>query len=143
MILASAALGLWVANASAQERLPYVEKSVWTTTYVQTMPGKFDTYIEDLSKVWLMYVKRLKADGHILSYRILRVEFTRDNEPNLVLMTEYKNMAAFDVGTEYWEKLLQEVTGSLDKANRASASREELRKLRGTLLLRELDFVEK
>ena len=139
-VVAAIVLGISFVPASAQDKFPFVEKSVWTVTYVETKPGRFNPYIDDLSKVWQSYLKRMKADGHVLSYKILAAQFVRDNEPNLMLMVEYKNMAAFDAGTAYWERITKEVAGSIDKADKATINREELRKVRGTTVLREIDF---
>ena len=58
-----------------------------------------------------------------------------------MLMVEYKNMGSFDAGTVYWERLAKEVAGSIDKADKATINREELRKVRGTTILREIDFL--
>lgn len=129
-----------VTSLRAQEKLPYIEKSVWTITYVETKPGKFDDYIVELSKAWLAHLNRLQKDGYVLSHKIMRIEHPRDNEPNMILMVEYKNMAAFDVGTGYLEGIANEVFGSLRKGDQAEINREELRKLRGEVLTRELDF---
>ena len=42
-----------------------------------------------------------------MSTKLLRVEFPRDNEPDLLIMVEYKNIAALDQGTEQAEKPLK------------------------------------
>jgi hypothetical protein len=125
---------------SGQEKFPWVEKSVWVASFIQMKPGKFNAYIDDLSKVWLRYVNKQKQDGHVISYKMLRVEFPRDNEPDLVLMVEYKNMAAFDAGADYMEAAVKEIAGSLSEDSRAEITREDLRKLRGSVLFREIDF---
>jgi hypothetical protein len=125
---------------SAQEKLPWVEKTVWVASYIETKPGKFNDYIKELSNLWLRYVNKLMHDGYVVSYKMMRVEFARDNEPDLVILIEYKNMAAFDAGTEYMESVVKEIAGSLSQDSKAETTREELRKLRGSLLFREIDF---
>jgi hypothetical protein len=135
------ALSLVMGSATAQEKFPFVEKSVWTIAYVLTKPGQFNAYFIDLSKVWLEYIKKQKEDGQVLSYKLLRVEFARDNEPDMIIMVEYKNMAALDQGTEHVEQLVREVQGSIENSTKSAIAREALRQLKGTVLLRELDFV--
>jgi hypothetical protein len=142
-VIGLCSLSLGAARAqdkSSHDHLPYEEKSVWTITYMEAKPGKFNAYLEDLSKMWLAAMERLKADGYVLSYKVLRLDFVRDNEPDLAIMVEYKNMAAFDAGTRYWEKVIREIAGSLDQADKAEINREELRKIRGTVLFRELEL---
>lgn len=125
---------------SGQEKFPWTEKTVWVASYIQTKPGKFNDYISELSKVWLAYLNKLKQDGLIISYKMMRVEFARDNEPDLLLLVEYRNMASFDASTDYMESVAKEIAGSLDQSNKADIAREDLRRLRGSLLLRELEF---
>jgi hypothetical protein len=135
------ALSLAIGSATAQEKYPFVEKSVWTMAKARTKPGQFNAYFIDLSKVWLEYIKKQKERGQVLSYKLLRVEFPGEDDPDLLLMVEYKNMAALDQGTEYSEQLVKEVQGSIENSTKAAVAREALRELKGTVLLRELDFI--
>jgi len=141
-MLAVVACCISLTPVSAEDKIPYIKKSVWVITFVKTKPGKFDDYIRDLSSKWLKYINKLKEDGHVLSYKMLSVQFPRDNEPNLLLMTEYKNMASFDLGTAYWERTITKVSGSLDEASKGTIKRGDLRTLRGEMVLREIDFIQ-
>jgi hypothetical protein len=141
-LIAVFAICCYAYAAKAQERVPYKEKSVWTMSYFKTKPGQFDAYLDELSKLMPKYMDQLKADGHVLSYKILRVEFPRDNEPNLIILIEYKSMADLDPGMEYFERLTKQFFGSIDNSSKIAVEREQLRKTRGAVLARELDFVQ-
>jgi hypothetical protein len=114
--------------------------SVWSIQYAETKPGQFDAYMEDLSKVWRAFVEREKQDGDILSYHVLQVPVPRDGEPNVMFLIEYKNWAAFDKGTDYFDKLAKEIMGSKEQANAANIDREALRTLRGGMNAQEVIF---
>lgn len=118
----------------------YASGSVWTIGYIETKPGKFNAYMNNLEGEWLRYIKAQKDDGDVVSYKILAVAAPRDGEPNLMLMVEWKNMAVFDRSEEYWEELAQRLSGSIDKLVKKSVDREELRTLRGEMITRELIF---
>ena len=112
------------------------EKTVWVVTHVQTKPGKTAEYIDGLFGKWVASIEKLKKDGFVVSYRIFQVHNPRDNEPDVTLMIEYKNMAVFDhLGPEYFVAAWKE--RSLGEPERANP--EHLRKLRGSILLRELE----
>ena len=140
-IVALAAFVILPATAIAQDAERVWENgSVWTVSQIETKPGHFNDYIKDLSNVWRKYLDAQKRDGFVLSYKMLNVNFARDGEPDLILLVEYKNWAAFDQGVEYFEKLAQELQGSIKSAQVANINREELRSLRGGLVAQEVKF---
>lgn len=121
----------------AAERI-WENGTVWTVGYARTKPGQYDAYIADLSKVWVKYLEAQKAAGDVVSYKILSLSSPRDGEPNLMLMVEYKNWAAFDRSPEYFEKIATKIQGSLDKSQQANIDREALRTLMGGLMAQEV-----
>ncbi len=127
------------ANAGGNDS-NYTQGSVWTVGYIETKPGQFNAYMNNLEGEWLRYIKAQKDDGDVLSYRVMAVMAPRDGEPNLMLMVEWKNMSVFDRSEEYWEKLTKRLTGSMEKLVESSVDREALRTLRGELIARELVF---
>jgi hypothetical protein len=115
--------------------------SVWTVSPVETKPGKFNAYINDLSRVWRAYLEdSKKTDGDVLSYKMLSLVSARDGEPNLLLLVELKNMAAYDRSMDYFDKQAIKIQGTLDKSIEANIDREALRNLRGSILTREIHF---
>ena len=80
----------------------------------------------------------LKAKGVVLDYKVLSVADPRDNEPDLYLMVEYKNMAAFDATPDDLDALSKKVFGSVAAANQGVVDRSAIRTQRGDMLTREL-----
>jgi hypothetical protein len=131
---------LGIATAHADDRAYVDGGSVWTVGYVETKPGHFDDYIEDLSNVWRRYLDEQKKDGSVISYKMIPIAFPRDGEPDLMLMVEFKNWAAFDRGNAFFDKLAEKLQGGIDKASQSNIDREKLRTLRGGFVGREIKF---
>ena len=55
-------------------------------------------------------------------------------------MIEFKDWATFDTPDEYWEKVNNQILGSLEKARETAISREEMRSLKGSKGAVELIF---
>lgn len=119
----------------------FEQGSVWAITTVETKPGMFRAYINDLNNVWRRYLEAQKADGLITSYKMFQIPFPRDGEADLILMIEYPNWEAFDKGNvEYFEKLASRLQGSIDAAMGANVDRESLRTIRSNVVAREISF---
>jgi len=143
VILAAALILTFVSSAPvfAQDNTRnYEQGSVWTVGYIETKPGYFNAYMNNLENQWLQFIKFQQKDGDVLSYKVLNVVSTRDGESDLILMVEWKNMAVFDRGAEYFENMTKKLAGSLDEQRDRNIDRETLRNLRGGLIARELIF---
>lgn len=131
---------LAISTAQADDRVYEGGGSVWTVNYIETKPGHFDDYIENLNNIWRRYLDEQKKDGDVLSYKMIPIAFTRDGEPNLMLMVEFKNWAAFDRGNEYFDELAERLQGGVDEATQSNIDREALRNLRGGFVGQEISF---
>jgi len=77
------------------------ERPVWTMEFIKVRPEKFGLTLGYLDDQWMRIREEAKRQGEILSYH--RIEETvliapgvKVGDPNtIVLLTEYKNMAAF------------------------------------------------
>jgi hypothetical protein len=142
LLTAAAAMALIVpcpVSAQTTDRV-WDEGTVWSITYVETKPNMFNDYIKNLSQVWRRFLEEQKKIGDVISYKILQVQNVRDGEPDLILLTEFKNMAVFDRGVDWFEELSKKVMGSLDNMQSDNVDREKLRTIRSTILTREIRF---
>src|SRR5205085_10826234 len=108
------------AQAQTAERV-YDNGPVWVISYVQTKSGMFDDYMAYLSKQWRALNDADKQAGVVLDYKVLQVDSPRDGEADVILMIEYKNMAAFDRPLAEAEATSAKVFGSVVKSNQAFA----------------------
>jgi len=128
-------------SASAQDNTRNWDYgNVIATSAVHLEPGALNAYINDLNGLWRIFLDQQVKDGNVASYRIIQSSFPRDGEPDLILITEHPNWAAFDLSNEYIEDLTKKLQGSLDKARDASIDRGKLRRLGGQSVYREIKF---
>ena len=128
------------AQAQTAERV-YDNGPVWVINYVETKTGMFDDYMAYLSTKWRETNEADKKAGYVLDYKILAVDSPRDHEPDVILMVQYKNMAAFDRPLAEAEATSAKAFGSVVKSNQAFASRDTMRSNRGNVTAREMKFI--
>ena len=127
------------ASAQTTERV-WDNGTVWSITYVETKPNMFNSYVKNLSQVWRAFLEEQKRQGQVISYRMLNVQNPRDGEPNLMLLTEFKNMEVFDTTADEFDEMSKKVMGSLKNLQSDNIEREKMRTIRSTVLTREIYF---
>lgn len=137
------ALLLTSATAGAQSTpRVYDEGSVWGISYIEVKPGQLNAYMANINGAWRSQRTMAQKRGDELGYKILQVADPRDNEPNLILMVEFKNWAVRDRTLAQAEADTKAIQGSLDKAMQATIDRGALRTPRGSLVAQELKFIQ-
>ena len=124
--------------AIAQEALPYKDGVVVVVTSVRTEPGKFNDYYRYLAGPYSRIMDQAKKDGIVTNYAFYGAQPKSPQEPDLYIVETYPNMAVFDTITEKMTAISSKVFGSLKQADEADANREEVRKILGTEMIREL-----
>ena len=73
------------------------ERPVWTMEFVKVRPGQFGATLGYLDDHWMRIRKEAKRQGAVLSYhRFAENAFVPgDSDQRIVLVTEFKNEAAF------------------------------------------------
>jgi len=132
--------GVTGAQAQTAER-NYDNGTVWTIAEIETKPGMFDEYMSYVGGTWRAIQEADKAAGYVVDYHVLAVDSPRDGEADVILITEYKNMAAFDRPLAENDAMMAKAFGSLPKSNQAAVARENVRVLRGSRNARELTFL--
>lgn len=89
-----------VVGGDAQSQAA-LERPVWTMEFIKVYPEKSGLALGYLDDHWMRIREEAKRQGEILSYHriqetLLLTPGAKSGEPNtIVLLTEYKNMAAF------------------------------------------------
>jgi hypothetical protein len=124
-------------NAHALDERQYTDGPVTDVAYIRVEYGRFEEYIDWLNSTWKPTMEATKKAGIIIDYKIFRAIPKSLDEPNIVRMITYKNMAALDKGVEE-EDVAKKVIGSTEVQNKARVGRNDYRKLLGSELIREL-----
>src|SRR6266851_1535771 len=93
----------------AQINRPYHNGSVWNIAFIRIKPGMDTAYMNYLAGSWKAEQEAQKKDGNILSYRVMSVEGHTTGDWNLMLMTEYKNLATMEANEAKAEAIAQRV----------------------------------
>jgi hypothetical protein len=71
------------------------DKPVWTMEFLKVKPGKFGMALGHLDDGWMRERAEAKRQGAVLNYSRISEQGTRESERDIVLLTEYKNQAAY------------------------------------------------
>src|ERR1051325_441605 len=122
----------------AQVNRPYRNGTVWSIGFIRMKPGMDTAYLNYVAGDWKREQDALKKDGQIISYKILQTEAHGSTDFNLMLMTEYKDLATYEKNLEKADALLQTVIGNDEKQRQGYRERLEIREVLADRLAREI-----
>ncbi|MDQ3130148.1 MAG: hypothetical protein M3Q99_05235 [Acidobacteriota bacterium] len=122
----------------AQVSRPYRSGSVWNIGFIRMKPGMDTAYLSYVAGDWKREQEALKKDGQIVSYKVLQTESHNATDWNLMLMTEYKDMATMEANEAKADQLLQTVIGNDDKQRQGYKERLEIREVMADRMAREI-----
>ena len=138
LFAAALLLSLSLPARSVAQGLPYTEGSVWSIGFVKTVPGMTNDYYKNLADNWMKMNEAAKKEGLVLSYKVLYGPAANTEDWDIMLMIEYKNMAAMDGMAEKMEALSGKLMGSQDTRRVGAVKRNEIREIVGGKLVREI-----
>ena len=122
----------------AQSDAPYTEGPVWAITMVKAKPGMGDDYLKTLAKIYKSTNDEMKKQGLIMDYKILLGNDSNPQDFDILLMVEFKNMAAFDNQREKTDPIADKILGSEEVQRQGAIKRIEIREILGNKLMREV-----
>jgi hypothetical protein len=126
-----------IKTARAEDERGYADGPVTEVNYLRVEYGRFEDYIDWLNSTWKPTMEATKKAGLIIDYKVFRSTPKSPDQPNIIFMITYENMAALDKGIEL-EEVAKHVIGSTEVQNQARVGRSEYRKVLGSELIREL-----
>jgi hypothetical protein len=121
-----------------QSDAPYTEGPVWTITMVKTKAGMADDYLKNLAQIYKATNDEAKKQGIIMDYKILLGADSTPQDFDILIMQEFKNMAAFDGLREKTDPIARKLIGSEDVQRQGAVKRMEIREIMGNKLMREI-----
>ena len=110
----------------------YNDGPVINVASIRTVDGHFDDYMHWLATSYKKQQDAAKKAGLITAWRVVVIEPRGPNEPDILLVTEYKNWAALDGLGGKFDAVLTQTEGSVDKANQSEADRSKIRTVLGS-----------
>jgi hypothetical protein len=125
--------------AGAADR-PYTEGPVSVVSSIRTEPGMFDEYMKYLDGTFKQAMEAEKKAGLILDYRVYSTTPRGPDDPDLYLVTVYKDMAAMDGLAEKMDPIQQQFFGDISQRSTKTVERGKLRTAVGSQMLRKLEL---
>jgi hypothetical protein len=122
----------------AQVSRPYRNGTVWNVALIAMKPGMETAYLNYVAGDWKREQEALKKDGQIISYKVLTTESHGSDDWNIMLMTEYKNMATMEANEVKADNLAQTVSGNDEKQMQGYRDRLQIREVLENRLAREI-----
>lgn len=122
----------------AQVSRPYRNGSVWTLAFIRMKPGMDTAYLNYIATDWKKEQEELKKAGLIVSYKVLTTEAHNAADFNIILMTEYKDLATLEANEAKQDALAQRVIGDDEKQRQGYRERLEIREVLADRLAREI-----
>ncbi len=99
---------------------------------IRTVDGHFDDYMHWLATTYKKQQEAAKKAGLITSYRVIVIEPRGPNEPDILLVTEFKNWAALDHLGSKLDQVSAQIEGSVDAAAKSEVDRAKIRTVLGS-----------
>jgi hypothetical protein len=132
------------SGAIAQNVREYSYGPVTQVDYIHVEYGHFDEYMKWVTSTWAPTMEAAKKAGLIIGYKVFQASPKSPDQPNVYLEITYKNMAAYagDIGdqAEAFEAVTEKVICNSACQNQARVHRNEIRKVLGTEVTREIIF---
>jgi hypothetical protein len=116
----------------------YVEGPVWVMSFIKTKSGLSDEYLKSMTGSLKPVLEEEKRQRIILDYKILSGDAASDRDFNIIIMTQYPNMAALDGLREKTEPIIDKIIGPTDERRDMAAKRLDIREILATKTMREI-----
>ena len=126
------------STTTAASMAPYTEGPVWEITMVRTKAGMSDDYLKNIAQAYKSTNEEAKKQGVIIDYKVLIGDAANRDDFDILLMVQYKNMAALDGLREKTDPIATKLIGGEDAQRQGSLKRMEIRDILGNKTMREI-----
>jgi hypothetical protein len=121
-----------LATTAYADGRDYSDGPVINVASIRTVDGHFDDYMHWLATGYKKQQEAAKKAGLITAYRVIVIEARGPNDPDILLVTEFKNWAALDGLGGKLDKISTQLQGSTEKAAQSQAERAKIRTVLGS-----------
>jgi hypothetical protein len=130
----------WATTSLSQSDAPYVEGPVWEISMIKAKYGLEDDYFKNVRATLKPPLDEAKKQKIILDYKILFGEVANSQDYNVLLLVEFKNMAAFDGLRDKLDPIFAKAAGSAEQQTQIQVKRLDVREVMGEKVMREIMF---
>jgi hypothetical protein len=123
---------------TAMTSLAYADGRNWNdgpvvnVSFVRTVDGHFDEYMQWLATTWKKQEEAAKKAGLILSYEVDVAQPQSPTDADIILIVRFKNWAALDGLGSKLDTVSAQIEGSVEKASQSQAARAKIRTILGS-----------
>ena len=121
-----------LATTAYADGRDYNDGPVINVSSIRTVDGHFDDYMHWLATGYKKQQEAAKKAGITTAYRVIVVEARGPNDPDILLVTEFKNWAALDGLGGKLDALSAQIQGSVEKAAQSQVERAQIRTVLGS-----------
>jgi len=132
-----AAALLTLSSLALADGREFNDGPVVNVSAIRTVDGHFDDYMHWLATGWKKQEEAAKKAGLVLDYHVYLAEPHGPNDPDIYLVITYKNWAALDGLGGKFDKLSEQLEGSLQKADEGQVARGKIRTVLGSETIQE------
>jgi len=124
--------------ATALTATAYADGPDWTdgpvlnVASIRTIDGHFNDYMHWLATGFKKEQEAAKKAGLITSYEVIVIEARGPNDPDILLVTEFKNWAALDHLGSKLDQIATQTEGSVAASDKSEADRAKIRTVLGS-----------
>ncbi len=126
------------ATAQQATPKPYHEGSVWDIAFIRVKAGMEERYLRYIADSFKRESEALKKAGYVLDYKVITTEAHGLEDFNVMLMTEFKDLASLEANSEKMEALALQLEGGEQKMETGYQERANYREVLGNRLGREI-----
>jgi hypothetical protein len=132
-ICVTAALAATALTATAYADGPdWTDGPVLNVASIRTVDGHFNDYMHWLATSYKKQQEAAKKAGLITDYQVIVVEARGPNDPDVLLVTTFKNWAALDHLGGKLNQVSAQVEGSVAASDKSEADRAKIRTVLGS-----------
>jgi len=131
-------LALTLPSLAQDNAKPYHPGPVWELQFIRAKPGMEDRYLRYLSGVWKQEQELMKKNGFILEYKVITTESHSPEDFNVILMSEFKDLATLEANQDKMEAAALQMIGGRQKLESGYEERANYREPLASRLGREI-----
>jgi len=121
-----------LATTAYADGADWTDGPVLNVASIRTVDGHFNDYMHWLATTYKKEQEAAKKAGLITDYSVIVVEARAPNEPDVLLVTTFKNWAALDHLGSKLDQIATQAEGSVAASDKAEAERARIRTVLGS-----------
>jgi hypothetical protein len=131
-VMAAVLAATTVSTTAYADGKDWTDGPVLNVASIRTVDGHFNDYMHWLATSYKKQEEAAKKAGLITDYQVIVVEARGPNDPDILLVTTFKNWAALDHLGSKLDQVFSQVEGSVAASDKSEQDRAKIRTVLGS-----------